>query len=427
MVRWDTILEAASQIGRRNFRLYTIVLVDDEHIELDTLRHYIPWSEMGFEVVGVAKNGREALTRVNELLPDLVITDVKMPLMDGIQFAETIKKSMPSLKIIFMSGYNDFAYIKSALLLEASGYLLKPLDMEELHGLMAKVRQKFEEEERTRLSSWALAAQYARELLHEEQSHPTRTAELQDVLGGLLLFATDLYTISVITIDMKNVPLEHMHSLPLTIKAFHQKIQRLAAANHVLTVEWNDHRYITIGAPIPSQQMQHWHFELSEICPWVTTCVYPDHVSLEQLHETYTQLLQHRGRYLLKHGSGHYSVCAPTSPPGLDRHAGLIQQVQRLIEREYGNALTIDSLAESVHLSPNHLRALFKDHTGNTVHEYTTQVRLESAAELLRDSELKIHEIAAKVGYDSTSHFCALFHKKRGLTPSQYRMQKPGL
>jgi two-component system response regulator YesN len=106
-----------------------------------------------------------------------------------------------------------------------------------------------------------------------------------------------------------------------------------------------------------------------------------------------------------------------------DKHASTIRQIRELIESEYASPLTIEYLAERVYISPNHLRTVFKEHTGNTILEYITDVRMNHAVEMLNEGHLKIHEIAAQVGYVSSSHFCAVFLKKRGLTPNQYRNQ----
>lgn len=134
--------------------MYRILLVDDEWLELDTLKNYIPWTDMGFQVAGTAENGKAALRLLEELdlqlgdgtdgrhLPDVVLTDVKMPVMDGLVFSRTVHERYPDMQIVFLSGYNDFEYVRSALSVEACGYILKPLDLEELKKTMEKVREK---------------------------------------------------------------------------------------------------------------------------------------------------------------------------------------------------------------------------------------------------------------------------------------------
>jgi len=104
-------------------------------------------------------------------------------------------------------------------------------------------------------------------------------------------------------------------------------------------------------------------------------------------------------------------------------HNPAVRQLQELIAREYAKPLTIEYLADQVYMSPNYVSTIFKEHTGKTVLAYVTQVRMDRAAELLREGALKIHEISAKVGYENASHFCAVFQKKNGITPNQYRNQ----
>ncbi|NBD22353.1 response regulator [Paenibacillus glycinis] len=125
--------------------MYSILLVDDEKMELDTLSTYVPWESMNIAVAGTAKNGRDALELARTLEPDIILTDVRMPIMDGLEFAKRAKALSKRVKIVFLSGHDEFQYIKAAIAVEASGYLLKPIDLDELRTLMEKVKQKCDE------------------------------------------------------------------------------------------------------------------------------------------------------------------------------------------------------------------------------------------------------------------------------------------
>ncbi|WP_419874564.1 response regulator transcription factor [Candidatus Pristimantibacillus sp. PTI5] len=127
--------------------MYSILIVDDEAIELETIEHYVPWDKIGISVAGTARNGKEALGKLAELKPDIILTDVRMPIMDGLEFGRRAKQIDKNVKIIYLSGHNEFQYIKAALNIEAAGYLLKPIDMEELLALLEKVKKKCEEEQ----------------------------------------------------------------------------------------------------------------------------------------------------------------------------------------------------------------------------------------------------------------------------------------
>jgi len=104
-----------------------------------------------------------------------------------------------------------------------------------------------------------------------------------------------------------------------------------------------------------------------------------------------------------------------------DKNLPIVRRIRELIDERAGEALTVEELASSVYLSPNYIRTLFKEKTGQTILEYMTNVRIDRASALLRDKSLKVHEVARAVGYENVSYFCSLFQKHRGVTPNEYR------
>ena len=95
--------------------LYRIILVDDEEEVRKSIIKKIDWNAAGFQVVGDAENGEEALERIEALEPDVVLTDIRMPYMDGLTLAEKVRQRFPSTKIVIFSGYDDFEYAKQAI------------------------------------------------------------------------------------------------------------------------------------------------------------------------------------------------------------------------------------------------------------------------------------------------------------------------
>lgn len=106
--------------------MINVLIVDDEYIMRQGLRYMISWEEEGFHIVGEAANGQEALTLIETLHPQIVLCDVVMPLMDGIDFVTTVHKLYPSIEILVLSGYDKFDYVRRTLLNGASDYILKP-------------------------------------------------------------------------------------------------------------------------------------------------------------------------------------------------------------------------------------------------------------------------------------------------------------
>ncbi|TFE19885.1 response regulator [Cohnella luojiensis] len=150
--------------------MFSIFLVEDESIELDLLKDYIDWAGMGIRVVGSAKNGRKAWNEIQSLLPDIVLSDVRMPIMDGLQLASLIQERYEWMKIVFLSGHDEFAYVKSALTAGAVGYLLKPVDPVELSDVMSKVKEEVEKGKLLRRSKQMLVDKNIGDLLSEAGS-----------------------------------------------------------------------------------------------------------------------------------------------------------------------------------------------------------------------------------------------------------------
>ncbi|MFT8320705.1 MAG: response regulator [Bacillus sp. (in: firmicutes)] len=127
-----------------------VIIMDDEVQIRRGLRMKVNWEELGFEIVGEASNGVEALDLLKEKIVDIVVTDVRMPIMDGIEFVKQCHQTYPSVKVIVLSGYNDFAYAQSTMREGVKHYLLKPIAPSELIDALEKVRIEIEQEQTQR-------------------------------------------------------------------------------------------------------------------------------------------------------------------------------------------------------------------------------------------------------------------------------------
>ena len=124
--------------------MYKIMIVDDESIIRKGLRDYINWQEYGFEVIAEAENGIVALQLARELKPDVILTDIYMPLMDGIEFSKKVKELLPEIIVIFISGYNDFSYAQRAIELGIYRYLTKPVKTQDLIAVLDEASKELE-------------------------------------------------------------------------------------------------------------------------------------------------------------------------------------------------------------------------------------------------------------------------------------------
>ena len=123
-----------------------IFLAEDEVIVRETIKRMIPWENLGFELVGEASDGEMALPLLIRQKPDVLITDIKMPFMDGLTLAKLAKKELPELKVVILSGYDDFNYAKQAISIGVEDYLLKPITKNALIERLTEIRSRYEHE-----------------------------------------------------------------------------------------------------------------------------------------------------------------------------------------------------------------------------------------------------------------------------------------
>ncbi len=140
--------------------MYTIILVDDEAEIREGIIKKIKWEEYGFQIVGSAENGKEALELVERLTPDVVMTDIMMPFMDGLELGEELVKKYPLTKLIIFSGFDDLEYAHKAIKLNVVEYVLKPVNANDMGETLSKLKAKLDEEHENRTNLEVLRKHY---------------------------------------------------------------------------------------------------------------------------------------------------------------------------------------------------------------------------------------------------------------------------
>ena len=140
--------------------LYKVILVDDEEEVREAIRKRINWEEIGFTVAGTAENGEDALELAENCEPDVVMTDIQMPFMDGLTLLKKVKEKIPDVRSVIFSGYDDFEYAKEAIRLEAEEYILKPVDADELKEIFKRIKERLDEQRQQRRNVEILSKYY---------------------------------------------------------------------------------------------------------------------------------------------------------------------------------------------------------------------------------------------------------------------------
>lgn len=149
---------------------YKVILVDDEAEVIDMIEKKIHWNDLGFEVAGSATNGVKALELVEKLQPDVVLTDIKMPYMDGLELSRRLNREYPNIYIMLCTGFDEFEYAKETVHLEIKEYMLKPVNATELSESLTNLKHTLDREREEKLNVKKLN-DYFQEVLPKLQSN----------------------------------------------------------------------------------------------------------------------------------------------------------------------------------------------------------------------------------------------------------------
>ena len=137
-----------------------LLIVEDENGRREGLRDFLDWTSMGIEVAGCACNGMDGVKMAEAVRPQIIITDIRMPIMDGLEMSRKIRAFLPDARIIILSGYDDFEYAKQTFDFNAFAYILKPVQKKELEQVLMSALEKLEEEKRRRKAKLSLESQW---------------------------------------------------------------------------------------------------------------------------------------------------------------------------------------------------------------------------------------------------------------------------
>jgi two-component system response regulator YesN len=189
--------------------MYNVLLIDDEPIIRKGLKNIINWKQYGCRVCGEAADGLEGRRMIEEFLPEIVITDIRMPGTDGLTMIREIKQLIPKSKIIILTGYRDFDYVQEALKLGAFDFILKPSKIEELASLIGRTVRELEAEEREARENLRLKELFEqnmpvlREKLIYDLAHEIISNE-RDIKEKMKLFGLDINRFIFIVVEVDN-------------------------------------------------------------------------------------------------------------------------------------------------------------------------------------------------------------------------------
>lgn len=397
-----------------------VIIVDDEKLTREGLVEFVNWNKLGYTVVGQASDGLEGLELARELNPHLAICDVRMPRMKGTEMAQRILEFNPQCRIIFLSGFSDKDYLKSAIKLNAVDYLEKPLNILELSELLKDVRKSIETDEMSLATHDGLVRKIERGNQYLLDSIIERLIAKRyvdsDNLESLLAHMNIQFPLNsiyrIVTIKERNG-----QNIKRIIKGLKQKrehknlsmiigtkdLEIVIIHSHLIEVERISEFYNTLFEEINE-----------EVDLKVEAGIGDKVYELKDIGQSYRssiEAIEWRG----------FKNINRVVHNDENRTTSIIRDIEKYISNNYSQDLTINAIAERIYLTPQYLCKIYKKETGNTINNYITDLRMEKAIKLLHIRSLKLYEIADKLGYKDANYFARVFKKHYDMNPSDYR------
>ena len=405
--------------------IYTVVVADDEDELREAVCTMTPWEAPGFHLVGNASNGLDALELVERLEPDLLLTDIRMPFISGLELARQVREIRPAMHIAFLSGYDDFEYAKQAIQYNIISYMLKPLTMDglaaELKVIHEKIDRRYASLRRFDDNQGDRAAFLIPLVLERYDAMPGgREAALREQAAacGVLRGTDDRSVLVVLTAALPDGSACEPGLVHLVDQLANKYLRHFTFSS--------SGRVVAVLLGNPSDFEEYLHILADEICQLteralgkrVLVGVSRAVTVFGELNSAYRQSLE--ALHAAADSEGGVSFTADTRKGG-----GLCERALEIIEQRYMDEnLSLASLSAMLNVSPNHLSACIKKTAGETFINILIRRRMEKAQQLLLTTNLQVQEIARRCGYTDQHYFSYCFKKYSGTSPGALRRQK---
>lgn len=345
-----------------------VLIVDDDRIICRCLRSGINWEMLGCHEIDVCYNGTQALTYIREHRPNIIISDLKMPVMDGKELCKLTYESYPEISFIFLSAYEDFSTAQLALRYNVKGYILKPLDRKSLKEIEELVHEIILQRENN---------EFLRKIIRDEYRD-----YLEDILHE------------------KN------------INALGQFFDRITECYNQRQFQYED-VWIHLLQPLFGYRYRKKHEDTGYLF----------------IKERRTEEILHNmdGSMCISYVKQQY-VEEMQRGTHQEENNELILQIQNIVKEKYTQPeFNVNKLGQILHMSSTYLGRIYMEQTGVKLVDYIARQRLDKACELLLNTKKSVKEIAEAIGYSDANYFTKVFQRKMQMKPLDYRYGKRGI
>ncbi|MCK8487948.1 response regulator [Paenibacillus sp. MBLB2552] len=472
--------------------MHSVIIADDEKWIVEGIKAGVNWKKYGFEVIDTAENGQEALDLIQLLHPTLVLTDIKMPVMNGLELIQRGKKVAPDTIFIVLSGHAEFAYAQKAMNYGTYGYCLKPFEIEEIEGMLGRIVQHLE----TKTVKVKPALDFE---LYEAVCSGDFDQINRWLNGNQIPLSRSMPSVPIVVqglsapVDIGHFPTlvfpmsSRRYGYLIIEKHYEAFLQSLEDAEILQTCGIgigpsisNIHQLdsslefaslaafnmFTTGKPgcyqVHSQQEHSIDENLKEISRilrnhdrlgFIATMesikkqFREGTYTMKEAYLLYTSILylfpregtRINGRFFEGYEQLYYRygtaeamiddlvlmtldlLMKRNDTDMIQTSNKKVKEIVLYIRNHFNQEISIQHLANQFYLSPNYLCQLFKKEVGETIVEYISRLRIESACKMLVNTDLSISQIGEKSGFQDYFYFTRIFKRHLKMTPTQYR------
>ena len=389
-----------------------IMFVDDDAIIRRSIANKIDWESYGWELVYTARDPMEALDYLKDHQLDIILTDIKMPGISGIEMASIAMDYYPGIKFVFISGYKDFEYAQQVLKLNAVDYLTKPLEQQQLISVLKKAEELYykdkKAEEILKEKYPQLKRKYISKLMREnfQNMDPSFFEEFDININngyGIVSFIEVNCSQKISVEEKKRV-----------IEIICNSLENIYHGSIFFCMD--NLQIFTIYTDSTVQEESEFYDNLLELENFVKDFVQQklDGGSVEFV---YGSLMRSLNDLYSSYQSALQKINSDIEH--------LLFEVRHYIEQNYSDCdLSLVKIADYFNVNHCYLTSIFKKKFDINLYDYIIRVRMENASRLILKSDLKNYEIAEATGYKNPQYFSMSFKKYYNCTVTQYRAQK---
>lgn len=372
---------------------YTLLIAEDEKYLREKVTKNIDWDAHGYTVF-VAADGEQALELLESQAIDILITDIRMPGMDGLELTERAKAKNENLKVIVISGHAEFELAQTSIRLGVEDYLLKPFRSERLLEVVEKVRAKLDTQKKRQ----------EQEQKREELARQHLDTRFADVFGWLADPDFFLSQSQVLTRNRLGQILKTgtQSELLQEIELLHRAMDGFQRDPDNVFVLLNEIAITTLNS------VKDLGFEVEEGVRLMST-----HLP-ETSQGEFSDLKRWVKSFLLD-----INDLVKSGQGGSTEQ--LINEIKAYVDQEYRSGITLNTLAARLNMSASQLSKLFYEYVGENFSDYVNHLKGQKAKELLKGTDKRIYEIADYLGFSDAYYFSSWFKRTAGCSPTEYR------